>query len=92
MLDINMLDIRRYNMLDINMLDIRRYNMLDINMLDIRRYNMLDINMLDICRYNMLDINMSGQRSCCVHLSLNVSISALNCGCVVDGGNAMAAI
>ena len=27
-----------------------------------------------------------------VHLSLNVSSSAHNCGCVVDGGNAMAAI
>ena len=24
-----------------------------------------------------------------VHLGLNVSSSALNCGCVVDGGNAM---
>ena len=27
-----------------------------------------------------------------VHLGLNVSSSAHNCGCVVDGGNAMAAI
>ena len=27
-----------------------------------------------------------------VHLSLNVSTSAGNCGCVVDGGNAMAVI
>ena len=27
-----------------------------------------------------------------VHLSLNVSSSAYNCGCVVDGGNAMATI
>ena len=27
-----------------------------------------------------------------VHLSLNVSSSAHNCGCVVDGGNTMAAI
>ena len=27
-----------------------------------------------------------------VHLGLNVSISTHNCGCVVDGGNAMAAI
>ena len=27
-----------------------------------------------------------------VHLGLNVSNSAHNCGCVVDGGNAMAAI
>ena len=25
-----------------------------------------------------------------VHLGLNVSSSAHNCGCVVDGGNAMA--
>ena len=27
-----------------------------------------------------------------VHLGLNVNSSAHNCGCVVDGGNAMAAI
>ena len=27
-----------------------------------------------------------------VHLGLNISSSAHNCGCVVDGGNAMAAI
>ena len=27
-----------------------------------------------------------------VHLGLNVRSSAHNCGCVVDGGNAMAAI
>ena len=27
-----------------------------------------------------------------VHLGLNVSSSTHNCGCVVDGGNAMAAI
>ena len=27
-----------------------------------------------------------------VHLGLNVSSSAHNCGCVVDGGNAMVAI
>ena len=27
-----------------------------------------------------------------VHLGLNVSSSAHNCGCMVDGGNAMAAI
>ena len=27
-----------------------------------------------------------------VHLGLNVSSSANNCGCVVDGGNSMAAI
>ena len=27
-----------------------------------------------------------------VHLDLNVSSSAHNCGCVIDGGNAMAAI
>ena len=27
-----------------------------------------------------------------VHLGLNVSNSAHNCGCVVDGGNAMAAV
>ena len=27
-----------------------------------------------------------------VHLSLNVSTSANNCGCVVDGDNVMAAI
>ena len=27
-----------------------------------------------------------------VHLGINVSSSAHNCGCVVDGGNAMAAI
>ena len=27
-----------------------------------------------------------------VHLGLNVSSSVHNCGCVVDGGNAMAAI
>ena len=27
-----------------------------------------------------------------VHLGLNVSSSAHNCGCVVDGGNAMALI
>ena len=27
-----------------------------------------------------------------VHLGLNVSSSAHNCGCVVDGGNAMAVI
>ena len=27
-----------------------------------------------------------------VHLGLNVSSSGHNCGCVVDGGNAMAAI
>ena len=27
-----------------------------------------------------------------VHLGLNVSSSAHNCGCVVDGGNAIAAI
>ena len=27
-----------------------------------------------------------------VHLGLNVSSSAHNCGCVVEGGNAMAAI
>ena len=27
-----------------------------------------------------------------VHLGLNVSSSAHNCGCVVNGGNAMAAI
>ena len=27
-----------------------------------------------------------------VHLGLNVSSSAHNCGCVVDGGNTMAAI
>ena len=27
-----------------------------------------------------------------VHLGLNVSIFIHNCGCVVDGGNAMAAI
>ena len=27
-----------------------------------------------------------------VHLGLNVSSSAHNCGCVVDGGNAMAEI
>ena len=27
-----------------------------------------------------------------VHLGLNVSSSALNCGCMVDGGNTMAVI
>ena len=27
-----------------------------------------------------------------VHLGLNISSSAHNCGCVVDGGNALAAI
>ena len=28
----------------------------------------------------------------CIYIGLNVSSSAHNCGCVVDGGNAMAAI
>ena len=32
------------------------------------------------------------RRFAIVHLGLNVSSSAHNCGCVVDGGNAMAAI
>ena len=35
---------------------------------------------------------LPGQRSCFVHIGLNVSSSTHNCGCVVDGGNAMAAI
>ena len=33
-----------------------------------------------------------GQASCCAFLGLNVSSSAHNCGCVVDGSNIMAAI
>ena len=34
----------------------------------------------------------SGIMLLCIYIGLNVSNSARNCGCVVDGGNAIAAI
>ena len=36
--------------------------------------------------------SQNGSDHAVVHLGLNISSSAHNCGCVVDGGNAMAAI
>ena len=47
------------------------------------------------CTTNVTKGKLYGSRDsdhAIVHLGLNVSSSAHNCGCVVDGGNAMAAI